>query len=142
MSSGAEDMDDEPFKRLKDDKQEGSDKCGMSVRGKPPLLRLATRQGVYWIPCHCITGIDEAPDRFVIHFRATLGWMAKGEPVAMEGCWKATVAGKRLDSILGHLGMGSRARLNEGGTPSDSEPFVASIVLEPVEPVAFEAERA
>ena len=59
-------MDDEPFARRSDD----SDRCGISVRGKPPLLRLATRQGVFWIPAHNIAGIDEREDRFVIHFRA------------------------------------------------------------------------
>ena len=121
------------------DSEEGTDKCGRSSRGHPPLLRLATRQGVFWIPYHGIAGLDEFKDRFVIHFRATLGWSVDGEQRPMEGCWQATVMGMRLDNILNHLGTGQRVTLNEGGMPSDSEPCVQSITLEPVEPVAFEA---
>ncbi len=119
--------------------KEDSDKCGRMVRGHPPLLRLATRQGIFWIPYHGICGLDESKDRFTIHFRATLSWEVDGEVRAMEGCWLATVMGLRLDSILNHIGMGQRVSLNEGGTPSDSSPHVSRIDLEPVEPVAFEA---
>ena len=129
---------------MRDQSDDASDKCGRMVRGHPPLFRLVAREGIYWIPYHGIVGLDEFKGRFVIHFRATLGWPVDGEQRAMEGCWKATVAGLRLDVILNHIGMGQRVALNEGGTPSDTTgPCVQTITLEPVEPVLFEelAER-
>ncbi len=136
MSSAVEVMDADPFKRAKD---EETDLCGTGGRAKRPLLRLSTSQGVFWIPNHCIVGIDELIDSFVIHLRATLGWPVKGKLVAMEGCWKATIVGKRLESLVVAVGSGTRWTLNNGGTSSDKGPYVSSIEIEPVETVAFEA---
>ncbi len=138
MAEGADSYDPLQFARgvvRPPDSDEGTDKCGRSSRGHPPFLRLATRQGVFWIPYHGIVGLDEFKDRFVIHFRATLGW----EERPMEGCWQATVTGMRLAGILNHLGSGQRTALNEGGTPRGTEPCVSRIEMEPVLPAEFEA---